>query len=94
MKHAYIIHAIRTPFGRDAGGLAAVRTDDLSALAIKAVAAQALAVTRYLGLADDACVNPDGGAIAIGHPLSASGARLVTTALNPLEQAAGRYALC
>ena len=61
----------------------------------EAFAAQALAVTRDLGLPDDAThVNPNGGAIAIGHPLGASGARLVTTALNQLERAGGRYALC
>ena len=61
----------------------------------EAFAAQALAVTRDLGLADDTTqVNPNGGAIAIGHPLGASGARLVTTALNQLEQTGGRYALC
>jgi len=61
----------------------------------EAFAAQALAVTRDLGLPDDAAhVNPNGGAIAIGHPLGASGARLVTTALNQLERIGGRYALC
>ena len=61
----------------------------------EAFAAQDLAVTRDLGLADDdARVNPNGGAIAIGHPLGASGARLVTTALNQLERIGGRYALC
>jgi acetyl-CoA acetyltransferase family protein len=61
----------------------------------EAFAAQALAVTRDLGLADDdARVNPNGGAIAIGHPLGASGARLVATALNQLERTKGRYALC
>ncbi|WP_180102732.1 3-oxoadipyl-CoA thiolase [Acinetobacter sp. YH12126] len=61
----------------------------------EAFAAQALAVTRDLGLVDDeARVNPNGGAIAIGHPLGASGARLVTTALNQLEQISGKYALC
>lgn len=61
----------------------------------EAFAAQALAVTRDLGLVDDeARVNPNGGAIAIGHPLGASGARLVTTALNQLEQTGGTYALC
>lgn len=61
----------------------------------EAFAAQGLAVTRDLGLADDdARVNPNGGAIAIGHPLGASGARLVTTALNQLERTGGRYALC
>jgi len=61
----------------------------------EAFAAQALAVTRDLGLPDGAGhVNPNGGAIAIGHPLGASGARLVTTALNQLEAIRGRYALC
>ena len=61
----------------------------------EAFAAQGLAVTRQLGLPDDAAhVNPNGGAIAIGHPLGASGARLVTTALNQLEKTSGRYALC
>ncbi len=61
----------------------------------EAFAAQGLAATRDLGLPDDAAhVNPNGGAIAIGHPLGASGARLVTTALNQLERTGGRYALC
>ena len=61
----------------------------------EAFAAQALACTRDLGLADDdARVNPNGGAIALGHPLGASGARLVTTALNQLEATGGKYALC
>ncbi len=61
----------------------------------EAFAAQALAVTRDLGLPDDAAhVNPNGGAIAIGHPLGASGARLVTTALYQLHKTGGRYALC
>jgi acetyl-CoA acyltransferase len=61
----------------------------------EAFAAQALAVTRDLGLPDDAShVNPNGGAIAIGHPLGASGARLVTTAAYQLQTTKGRYALC
>jgi len=61
----------------------------------EAFAAQALAVTRDLGLPDDAAhVNPNGGAIAIGHPLGASGARLVTTAVYQLHKTGGRYALC
>jgi acetyl-CoA acetyltransferase family protein len=61
----------------------------------EAFAAQALAVTRDLGLPDDAAhVNPDGGAIALGHPLGASGARLVTTALYQLQRTGGRHALC
>lgn len=61
----------------------------------EAFSAQALSVTRDLGLADDeARVNPNGGAIALGHPLGASGARLVITALNQLEQTGGQYALC
>ena len=61
----------------------------------EAFAAQALAVLRDLGLADDAAhVNPNGGAIAIGHPLGMSGARLVTTAAYELKRRGGRYALC
>ena len=61
----------------------------------EAFAAQALAVTRDHGLPDDAPhVNPNGGAIAIGHPLGASGARLVTTAMYQLLRTGGRYALC
>jgi len=61
----------------------------------EAFAAQALAVTRELGLADDAPqVNPNGGAIALGHPLGMSGARLVTTAMYQLHRSGGRYALC
>src|ERR1700730_10219274 len=61
----------------------------------EAFAAQALAVTRDLGLPDDAQhVNPNGGAIAIGHPLGASGARLITTATNQLQRTGARYALC
>jgi acetyl-CoA C-acetyltransferase len=61
----------------------------------EAFAAQGLAVLRDLGLADDdARVNPNGGAIALGHPLGASGARLATTAVNQLHRSGGRYALC
>ena len=61
----------------------------------EAFAAQALAVTRDLGLADDeARVNPNGGAIAMGHPRGMSGARLVTTAAHELRRRNGRYALC
>ncbi|GAD63473.1 3-oxoadipyl-CoA thiolase [Aquipseudomonas alcaligenes] len=61
----------------------------------EAFAAQGLAVTRELGLADDdARVNPNGGAIALGHPLGASGARLVQTALHQLEKSAGKRGLC
>ena len=61
----------------------------------EAFAAQALAVLRELKIPDDATyVNPNGGAIALGHPLGMSGARLLTTALNQLERTGGRYALC
>ncbi|MFT5961239.1 MAG: acetyl-CoA acetyltransferase family protein [Burkholderiaceae bacterium] len=61
----------------------------------EAFAAQGLAVLRDLGLQDDdPRINPNGGAIALGHPLGASGARLVTTAINQLHQTQGRFALC
>ncbi|HLJ37875.1 MAG TPA: 3-oxoadipyl-CoA thiolase [Steroidobacteraceae bacterium] len=61
----------------------------------EAFASQALAVLRELGLADDAAqVNPNGGAIALGHPLGMSGARLATTAVSQLQSARTRYALC
>ena len=61
----------------------------------EAFASQGLAVLRELGVPDDAPhVNPNGGAIAIGHPLGASGARLVTTALYQLQRTRGQYALC
>ncbi len=61
----------------------------------EAFAAQGLAVLRQLGLKDDdPRVNPNGGAIALGHPLGASGARLATTAINQLHRSGGRYALC
>jgi len=61
----------------------------------EAFASQSLAVLRDLELPDDAeHVNPNGGAIAIGHPLGASGARLITTAINQLKRTGGRYALC
>jgi acetyl-CoA C-acetyltransferase len=61
----------------------------------EAFAAQGLAVLRELGIADDdPRVNPNGGAIALGHPLGASGARLITTAINQLHASGGQYALC
>jgi acetyl-CoA acetyltransferase len=61
----------------------------------EAFAAQVLAVLRGLGVPDDAAhVNPNGGAIPLGHPLGASGARLVMTAMYELRRTGGRYALC
>ncbi len=73
-----------------------VTLDDVDVIELnEAFAAQALAVTRDLGLADDAQhVNPNGGAIAFGHPLGMSGARLATTATYQLRRTQGRYALC
>ena len=83
--------AMRKLFARTGLKLADVDVIELN----EAFAAQALAVTRDLGLPDDAAhVNPNGGAIAIGHPLGASGARLVTTALYQLRRTGGKHALC
>jgi acetyl-CoA acyltransferase len=69
--------------------------DDMDVIELnEAFAGQALAVLRDLGIPDDADhVNPNGGAIALGHPLGASGARLVTTAMYELQRTGGRYAL-
>jgi acetyl-CoA acyltransferase len=84
------------PATRKALAKAGLTIDDMDVIELnEAFAAQALAVTRDLGLPDDAPhVNPNGGAIALGHPLGASGARLVTTALYQLHRTGGRYALC
>lgn len=84
------------PATRKVLALTGLRIEQMDVIELnEAFAAQALAVTRDLGLPDDAAhVNPNGGAIAIGHPLGASGARLVTTALNELERTGGRYGLC
>jgi acetyl-CoA acyltransferase len=73
-----------------------LKLSDLDVIELnEAFAAQGLAVLRELGIPDDAAhVNPNGGAIAIGHPLGASGARLVATAVNQLEVTGGRRALC
>ncbi|WP_376091507.1 3-oxoadipyl-CoA thiolase [Roseomonas sp. CCTCC AB2023176] len=75
---------------------AGLRLSDIAVIELnEAFAAQALAVTRDLGLADDAeHVNPNGGAIALGHPLGMSGARLVQTAVHELHRRGERYALC
>ncbi|MFS0757985.1 3-oxoadipyl-CoA thiolase [Noviherbaspirillum sp. 1P10PC] len=76
--------------------LAGLTLDSLDVIELnEAFAAQGLAVLRDLGLSDDdPRVNPNGGAIALGHPLGASGARLATTAVNQLHRVGGRYALC
>ena len=76
--------------------LAGLRLAQLDVIELnEAFAAQGLAVLRQLGLQDDdPRVNPNGGAIALGHPLGASGARLATTAINQLQRSGGRYALC
>jgi acetyl-CoA acyltransferase len=76
--------------------LANLRLDQMDVIELnEAFAAQGLAVLRALGLRDDdPRVNPHGGAIALGHPLGASGARLVATAVNTLHRTGGRYALC
>ena len=84
------------PASRKVLALAGLRLDRMDVIELnEAFAAQALAVLRELGLPDDAAqVNPNGGAIAIGHPLGMSGARLVTTAINQLHRTGGRYGLC
>jgi 3-oxoadipyl-CoA thiolase len=76
--------------------LTGIRLDKIDVIELnEAFAAQTLAVLRVLGLKDDdSRVNPNGGAIALGHPLGASGARLATTAVNQLIRCGGRYALC
>jgi 3-oxoadipyl-CoA thiolase len=85
------VPATRKVLAKTGLALSAMDTIELN----EAFAAQALAVTRDLGLPDDAAhVNPNGGAIAIGHPLGASGARLVTTAVYQLKKTGGKYALC
>ena len=84
------------PATRKVLALAGLSLADIDVIELnEAFAAQGLAVLRDLGLADDdARVNPNGGAIALGHPLGASGARLATTAVNHLHRIGGRYALC
>jgi acetyl-CoA C-acetyltransferase len=76
--------------------LTGIKLEQLDVIELnEAFAAQGLAVLRELGLRDDdPRVNPNGGAIALGHPLGASGARLATTAVNQLHRTGGRYALC
>ena len=84
------------PATRKALGLAGLTIADMDVVELnEAFASQALAVLRDLGVPDDAPhVNPNGGAIALGHPLGASGARLVATAVLQLQRTGGRYALC
>jgi 3-oxoadipyl-CoA thiolase len=84
------------PATRKALALAKLTISDMDVIELnEAFASQALAVLRELGIPDDAPqVNPNGGAIALGHPLGASGARLVTTAVKQLQRTHGRYALC
>ena len=81
---------------RKALRLAGLNLDQMDVIELnEAFAAQSLACLRLLGLPDDAAhVNPNGGAIALGHPLGMSGARLVTTAMYQLQRSKGRYALC
>ena len=84
------------PAVRKVLALAGLRLAQMDVIELnEAFAAQGLAVLRDLGMQDDdARVNPNGGAIALGHPLGASGARLVMTAVNELHKSGGRYALC
>ena len=84
------------PAAEKALGLAGLRIDQMDIIELnEAFAAQGLATLRRLGVADDAAhVNPNGGAIALGHPLGMSGARLVTTAARQLQRSSGQFALC
>ena len=84
------------PATRKVLALAGLAIADMDVIELnEAFASQALAVLRELGIPDDAAnVNPNGGAISIGHPLGASGARLVATAVLQLQRTGGRYALC
>ena len=84
------------PATRKALALAGLSIDQMDVIELnEAFAAQALAVLRELGIQDDAPhINPNGGAIAIGHPLGASGARLVMSALRQLQRTGGRFGLC
>ncbi len=84
------------PASRKVLALTGLSLDDMDVIEFnEAFAAQVLACSRELGLADDdPRINPNGGAIALGHPLGMSGARLLTTAVNELERRDGRYALC
>jgi acetyl-CoA C-acetyltransferase len=100
MAHAGVAPRIMgvgpTPAVRKALARAGLKLDQMDVIELnEAFAAQALAVLRELGVPDDAPhVNPNGGAIAIGHPLGMSGARLVATAMYQLKRQNGRYALC
>ena len=84
------------PAARKVLALAGLTIDQMDVIELnEAFASQSLATLRELGIADDAAhVNPNGGAIAMGHPLGMSGARLVMTAAYQLERTGGRYALC
>ncbi|MEB2399263.1 MAG: 3-oxoadipyl-CoA thiolase [Alcaligenaceae bacterium] len=84
------------PATQKALALAGLSLDQIDVIELnEAFAAQGLAVLRLLGIADnDPRVNPNGGAISLGHPLGASGARLALTAVNQLHRSGGRYALC
>jgi 3-oxoadipyl-CoA thiolase len=84
------------PATRKVLALAKLTIADMDVIELnEAFAAQAVAVLRELGIPDDAAhVNPNGGAISLGHPLGASGARLVTTAVSQLQRTRGRHALC
>jgi acetyl-CoA acyltransferase len=104
MPEALLVAGVRTPIGRYGGALSTRKLLDRTGLSIgdldvielnEAFAAQALACLRQLGLPDDAeHVNPNGGAIALGHPLGMSGARLVLTAALELARRDARRAMC
>ncbi len=96
MSSVYICHPKRSAVGRYAGSLAAVRPDDMDVIELnEAFAVQGLACIQELGLSpEDERINPNGGAIALGHPLGMSGARLLQSAAMQLKRTGGRYAIC
>ncbi|HET9106412.1 MAG TPA: thiolase [Steroidobacteraceae bacterium] len=92
MTAVFVVSAVRTAIGSFGGSLRRFEPGDLAAESNEAFAAQACAVSSELGL-DPARTNPNGGAIALGHPIGATGAILVTKLVHELHRSQGRYGL-